>query len=131
MSPTTTLTDVRTVAVSVTDQDRAVEFYVDTLGFEKRMDAPIGEGFRWIEVAPPGAGASIALSPASDTSPAGVDSGIRLTTADVEGEHAAMRQNGVDTDDVLRWPDLPAMFTFRDVDGNTLYVVEAQSSKAQ
>ncbi len=131
MSQTTTLTDVRTVAVSVTDQDRAVGFYVDTLGFEKRMDAPIGGGSRWVEVAPPGAGVSIALSPASDISPAGVDSGIRLTTVDVDGEHAAMRQRGVDTDEVLRWPDIPAMFTFRDVDANTLYVVEAQSSKIQ
>ena len=126
MSQTTTLVDVRTVAVFVTDQDRAVEFYVGTLGFEKRMDAPIGEEFRWIEVAPPGAGVSIALSPASETSPAGVDSGIRLTTVDAEAEHDAMRQRGIDTDDVLRWPDLPAMFTFRDVDGNTLYVVESE-----
>ena len=126
MRQATTLVDVRTVAVPVTDQDRAVEFYVDTLGFEKRMDAPIGEGFRWIEVAPPGAGVSIALSPASETSPAGVDSGIRLTCLDVDGEHDAMRQRGVDADEVLRWPDVPAMFTFRDLDGNTLYVVEAK-----
>ena len=126
MSQTTTLVDVRTVAVPVIDQDRALAFYVDVLGFEKRMDAPIGEGFRWIEVAPPGAGVSIALSPASDTSPVGVDSGIRLTTVDVDGEHAAMRQRGVDADDMLRWPGIPAMFTFRDIDGNTLYVVEGQ-----
>ena len=126
MSQTTTLVDVRTVAVPVIDQDRALAFYVDILGFEKRMDAPIGEGFRWIEVAPPGAGVSIALSPASDTSPGGVDSGIRLTTVDVDGEHAAMRQRGVDADDMLRWPGIPAMFTFRDIDGNTLYVVEGQ-----
>jgi catechol 2,3-dioxygenase-like lactoylglutathione lyase family enzyme len=131
MSQTTTLMDVRTVAVPVTNQDRAVEFYVDTLGFEKRMDAPIGDGFRWIEVAPPGAGVSIALSPASDRSPAGVDSGIRLTTVDIDREHAALRQRGIDADDVLRWPDVPAMFTFRDVDGNTLYVVETRSSETQ
>jgi catechol 2,3-dioxygenase-like lactoylglutathione lyase family enzyme len=131
MSQTTSLMDVRTVAVSVADQDRALEFYVDTLGFEKRMDAPIAEGFRWIEVAPPGAGVSIALSPASDTSPAGVDSGIRLTTVDADREHTAMLMRGIDADDVLRWPDVPAMFTFRDVDGNILYVVEVRSPKAQ
>ena len=131
MSQTTTLVDVRTVAVPVIDQDRALAFYVDILGFEKRMDAPIGEGFRWIEVAPPGAGVSIALSPASDISPAGVDSGIRLTTVDADREHAAMRERGIDADDVLRWPDLPAMFTFRDVDGNTLYVVEVTASELQ
>ena len=129
MAQTITLIDVRTVAVSVKNQDRAVEFYVDTLGFEKRMDAPIGGGLRWIEVAPPGADVSIALSPASDTSPAGVDSGIRLTSVDVDREHDAMLQRGVDADDVLRWPDVPAMFTFRDVDGNTLYVVESPIAK--
>ena len=39
--PQTTITDVRTVAVTVTNQDQALAFYVDTLGFEKRLDAPI------------------------------------------------------------------------------------------
>ena len=129
MRPTTTLTDVRTVAVSVTDQDRALSFYVDTLGFEKRMDAQIGDGLRWIEVAPPGAGTSIALAPASAASPAGLDSGIRLTTFDVDGAHETMRHRGVSPDVVLRWPDLPAMFTFRDVDGNMLYVVETEGGQ--
>ena len=131
MSQSTTLMDVRTVALPVADQDRAVGFYVDTLGFEKRMDAPIGQGFRWIEVAPRGAVVSIALSPASHRSPAGVDSGIRLTTVDVDREHAGMRQRGIDADDVFRWPNVPAMFTFRDIDGNTLYVVETRQSTDQ
>lgn len=125
MNSTTTITDVRTVAVAVTDQDRAVEFYVDTLGFEKRMDAPMGDGSRWIEVAPPGARVSIALQAASTDAPAGGDTGIRLTAIDAEGEHEAMRSRGADADDVLRWPNVPPMFTFRDLDGNTLYVVEA------
>ena len=49
------ITDVRTVGVAVTQQDRALEFYVDRLGFEKRLDVPMGQGARWIEVAPPGA----------------------------------------------------------------------------
>ena len=51
--PETTITDVRTVAIAVADQDRAVDFYVDRLGFEKRMDAEFQPGMRWIEVAPP------------------------------------------------------------------------------
>lgn len=122
---TTTITDVRTVAVSVTDQDRALDFYVDTLGFDKRMDADLGGGFRWIEVAPPGARVSIALTVASPESPSGIDTGIRLSTSDADGEHDAMRDRGIDADDVMRWPDVPAMFTFRDPDANTLYVVEA------
>jgi catechol 2,3-dioxygenase-like lactoylglutathione lyase family enzyme len=123
---TTTLTDIRTVAVAVNDQDRSLEFYVDTLGFDKRMDATISGVLRWITVAPPGSEVSIALTPTSETSPAGIDSGIRFVTADVDGEHAAMRERGIDTSDVMRWPGVPAMYTFRDIDGNTLYVVESE-----
>ncbi len=126
MDPTT-ITDIRTVAVAVADQDRAVQFYVDKLGFEMRMYAPLGDGLRWIEVAPPGAGTSIALTVASPDAPAGGDSGIRLSASDVDREHTTMRTRGVDADDVLRWPNVPPMFTFRDIDGNTLYVVETPS----
>ena len=122
---TTTLLDVRTVAVTVTDQDRAVAFYVDRLGFEKRLDVPIGDGVRWIEVAPPGAAVSVAPTRVAVRGTGPVDSGVRLTTHDVDFEHAAMRDRGIDVDDVIRWPGVPAMFTFRDTDNNTLYVVEA------
>ena len=52
---TTRITDVRTVGVPVGDQDRALEFYLGKLGFEKRLDVPLGDGQRWIEVAPRGA----------------------------------------------------------------------------
>lgn len=50
----TRITGVRTIGVPVTDQDKALEFYVGTLGFEKQLDAPVEQlGGRWIEVAPP------------------------------------------------------------------------------
>jgi catechol 2,3-dioxygenase-like lactoylglutathione lyase family enzyme len=52
----TEITDIRTVGVPVTDQERALEFYLDKLGFETRMDVPVPQfGGRWIEVAPRGA----------------------------------------------------------------------------
>ena len=38
--------------VPVSDQDRAIEFYTETLGFELRGDTPYGENDRWVEVAP-------------------------------------------------------------------------------
>jgi catechol 2,3-dioxygenase-like lactoylglutathione lyase family enzyme len=76
----THINGVHTVGVPVTDQDRALEFYVGTLGFEKRMDGSFGEGLRWIEVAPPGATTTIALVPAGEGAPAGVDTGWRLAT---------------------------------------------------
>jgi lactoylglutathione lyase len=124
--PGSTIIDIHTVAIPVADQNRSVEFYVDALGFEKRLDAPIGPGMRWIEVAPPGSGSSIALTAAPGESSSGIDTGIRLVATDVEGEHAAMSAKRVDVDEVLRWPEVPPMFSFRDPDGNTLYVVESQ-----
>jgi lactoylglutathione lyase len=118
------ITDVRTVGVPVTQQDRALEFYVDRLGFEKRLDVPMGPGARWIEVAPPGARTSIALIPAHDGAPAGVETGVRFTTEDADADHAELRSRGVDADEILRWEGVPAMFAFRDQDGNGLEIVE-------
>ena len=47
------ITAIHTSTVFVTDQDKALDFYVNKLGFEKRMDQPMGPDNRWIEVAPP------------------------------------------------------------------------------
>jgi lactoylglutathione lyase len=123
---TSPVTAVLTVGVPVTDQDQAVEFYVGTLGFEKRLDVPIPTGGRWIVVAPPGtAGTTLALVVAHEGVPAGVETGIRLATPDAESAHAALATRGVDVGEVLSWPGVPAMFAFRDQDGNGLELVEA------
>ncbi|WP_219417177.1 VOC family protein [Pseudonocardia nigra] len=121
----TCIADIRTVAVPVRDQDRALEFYVGTLGFETRLDGPFGAG-RWVEVAPPRSTTSVALTAAADGAAVGVDTGIRFTTTDAGADHAYLRSHGVDTDpEVLRMPHVPPMFTFRDVDGNNLVIVES------
>jgi catechol 2,3-dioxygenase-like lactoylglutathione lyase family enzyme len=123
------ISGVGTVGVPVSDQDRALEFYVGTLGFEKRLDAPFGGGMRWIEVAPRRAPTSIALVGGA-AGAAGVDTGIRLSTSDAAADHAELLARGVDADaDLLRMgPGVPPMFTFRDPDGNRLYVVERPAS---
>jgi lactoylglutathione lyase len=119
------ITDLRTVGVPVTDQDRALAFYVGKLGLEKRLDMPVEElGGRWIEVAPPGAATTIALVPEHDGAPAGVETGIRLTTADAAAVHSDLQGAGVDVGELLRWPDVPPMFAVRDQDGNGLEIVE-------
>ena len=119
------VTGVRTVAVPVTDQDRAVRFYVDVLGLELRMDAPLDElGGRWIEVAPPGAATTIALVPTRGGLPTGVETGVRLTTRNAAAVHADLQNHGVDVGELLRWPGVPPMFAVRDPDGNGLEVVE-------
>jgi catechol 2,3-dioxygenase-like lactoylglutathione lyase family enzyme len=117
------ITDVRTIGLPVVDQERALAFYGGVLGFETRLDTPFPGG-RWIEVAPPGATTTIALAAARDASSAGVDTGVRFATADAAGDHSVLAAAGVDVDDVLRFPGVPPMFSFRDPDGNTLYVVQ-------
>ena len=123
----TQIFDVGVVGVPVTSQDRALDFYVGTLGFEKQLDVPMPGGARWITVAPRGATTMIALVAASDVIPAGVETGIRFMTPDAGADHDRLVANGVDADDVLRWPGVPAMFAFRDQDGNGMEIVEATS----
>jgi catechol 2,3-dioxygenase-like lactoylglutathione lyase family enzyme len=121
----TRITDIRTVAIPVSDTDRAIDFYTGSLGFEVRMDAPFGDGRRWVEVAAPDASTSIALVPPGPGKRAGIDTGIRLATADADADHDELERRGVDVDsEILRSP-VP-MFTFRDQDGNTLYIVQSQ-----
>jgi predicted enzyme related to lactoylglutathione lyase len=123
-SITTRISDVRTVAVPVRDQQRALEFYGRVLRFETRMDSPFPGG-RWIEVAAPGATTTIALAAADEGTATGVDTGIRFSSADAAADHAALTAAGADVEtDVLRFPGVPPMFSFRDPDGNRLYVVE-------
>ena len=121
---TTTLTDVRCVAVPVRDQDAALAFYVDRLGFEKRLDAPISDTMRWIEVAPPGAATSIALVLGRrQPSARGRHRRTVRRRAMPRPSTGAMRDRGVAVGELLAWPDVPPMFTFDDPDGNRFYVV--------
>jgi catechol 2,3-dioxygenase-like lactoylglutathione lyase family enzyme len=121
----TRITSVRTIGVPVSDQDRALDFYVEKLGLEKRLDAPVPQlGGRWIEVGAASSATTLALIPESDDVPSGVETGIRLATEDADAVHANLRSAGVDVGEVLRWEDVPPMFALRDPDGNGLEVVE-------
>lgn len=118
------------VCVTVADTDRAIDFYVDTLGFTKVVDVPMGPGMRWVEVALPEKETTIALAPPPEGQEAGGgQTGICLDTSDVEADHAALKAAGVDVDDeVSRWGDpVPPMFWLRDPDGNSLIVVQPLS----
>lgn len=117
--------DVLTIGVPVSDQDRALQFYLDRLGFEKRRDVPVPQfGGRWIEVAPVGATVTLALVPAREHAPAGVPTGIRLKTADAAAVHSELQARGVEVGELLRWPGVPPMFQLHDPDGNGLEIVE-------
>jgi catechol 2,3-dioxygenase-like lactoylglutathione lyase family enzyme len=121
------LTQVGRVCVTVADTDRAIGFYVDTLGFEKVVDIPMGEAMRWVEVAVAGTPTTIAIAPPPPGQPAGgSQTGICLDTTDVDADHAALKAAGVDVDDeVSRFGDpVPPMFWLRDPDGNSLIIVQ-------
>jgi len=123
MAETTNITGITTVIVPVSDQDKALEFYTGTLGFEKRRDMPFGQGDRWVEVAPAGATTTIALVQAqNEEQPIEVS----FITGNVDEDHAGLREQGVDSDpEVLRFGGgVPPMFTFRDPDGNRFRMVE-------
>jgi catechol 2,3-dioxygenase-like lactoylglutathione lyase family enzyme len=121
------LTQVGRVCITVADTDRAIDFYVDTLGFAKVVDVPMGEAMRWVEVALPGTETTIALAPPPEGEQAGGgQTGICLDTSDVDADHAALKAAGVDVDEeVARWGGpVPPMFWLRDPDGNALIIVQ-------
>jgi len=122
----TRITEVGRVMIPVSDQDRAIEFYVGKLGFELRADTPYGRGDRWVEVAPPGASTGIALVLPMEGQSAGVDARVALTSQDIDADHQDLRARGVDVDpEVMRMGGpVPPMFFLRDQDGNRLLVVE-------
>jgi catechol 2,3-dioxygenase-like lactoylglutathione lyase family enzyme len=114
------------VLVPVSDQDRAIVFYTESLGFTLLADVPYAGGERWVEVGPPGGGASIALAPPRGDFQPGRSTGVSLSSSDVRGTHAAWREQGVDVDaEVIGGEDgVPLLFFFRDRDGNQLFVAE-------
>jgi catechol 2,3-dioxygenase-like lactoylglutathione lyase family enzyme len=116
------------VMVPVADQDAAIAFYTDTLGFSLAADVPFGDGERWVEVAPPAGGAALALVPPRGEYQPGRMTGIALESADPRADHAEFMDKGLDVDPELMGGDgtVPLLFFFRDHDGNHLMVVEAQ-----
>jgi catechol 2,3-dioxygenase-like lactoylglutathione lyase family enzyme len=140
---TTRITQVGTVFVPVADSDKALEFYRDKLGFEKRGDFIYGGGHRWIEVAPPGSAIALALVPPSEGRSAGGDEArCAFATEDIEADHAALLARGVEVDaqiarqgtpraglvslEMTIADPVPPQFFFRDLDGNRFLIVEPE-----
>jgi lactoylglutathione lyase len=122
----TTISNIGVAMFTVADQDAALAFYTEKLGFEVRGDTRFGEHgeMRWLEVAPPGSTARLALNPPMNNEPGG--SGIGVETPDVLGEHARLKAiGGIDLDpEPMRSPGAPLLFMLRDPDGNHIAVVE-------
>lgn len=132
-----TITGLAVVVVPVEDQQRAADFYVEALGMAVRADFDYPTGERWLEVVPEGAETALCLVQATPDRPAGIETGIVLTSADVRAELDLLRARGVRTDAHLLEPGVvvlwagaplagrPDQFRLYDVDGNSLLVVAA------
>ena len=128
MAPELHLTEIGRVVIPSVDVDKAVGFYRDTLGFEVRMDETFADGqMRWVELVPPGSSTALAIAPPPpdwDAEP--IKTGIIISTSDIDGDHKALQEAGVDVDkEIMRSePPVPPMFQVRDPNGNSVWIVQ-------
>jgi len=124
------ITQVHSTTIVVSDQDAALDFYVNTLGWEKTMDNQMGENMRYITVAPPGATTQIALGTSGwfdGTRTPGGNTGIAFVAKDLDDMYATLSQRGVQFKEpvsVMPWGDKATWFL--DPDGNEFFVNEGQ-----
>jgi catechol 2,3-dioxygenase-like lactoylglutathione lyase family enzyme len=126
----TTVTNLGVAMFTVADQDAALAFYTEKLGYELRADVRFGpnEESRWLEVAPPGSTARLALNPPMGPYQPG-GGGIGVETTDLAAEYARLTAiGGIDVDAPMDSPGAPKLFMMRDLDGNNIAVVEVPAA---
>ena len=109
----------------VHDQDEALAFYTEKLGFEVRADVRFGENesMRWLEVAPPGSPARLALNPPMHNQPGGGSIGVE--TPDVHAELGRLTGLGIAiVTPIMDMGGAPPMFSVQDPDGNYIWIVQ-------
>lgn len=119
---------IRLAGVPVSDQDASLDFYTNKLGFEIQSDITLENGYRWIEVVPPGADTALTLFkpyPGQDGSGNGAHPSIVFGTDDIDATYEELSGKGVE------FIEAPAMqpwgvkqAIFRDPDGHSLVLVE-------
>jgi lactoylglutathione lyase len=126
MTDPTTVSKIGVAMFAIADQDAAIDYYTNTLGWELRSDVAFGDegGNRWVEVAPPGSDTRLALNPPMGGQPGG--SSIGVETPDVEAEYARLQQAGASLGDMMGGEGpVPRMFSVSDPDGNNIWVVQS------
>ena len=119
------ITKIDAISVVVSNQDDALDFYLDILGFDLRMDDVMGNGMRFLKVAPPKGQSGIVLFPAGgDTQPGG-SFGTVFATDECRATHAELASKGVafiEEPTEQEWGGVQAQF--QDPDGNHFILVE-------
>ncbi|MGW2490626.1 glyoxalase superfamily protein [Streptomyces sp. NPDC001606] len=123
-----TITHASFVTLPVADQDRALAFYRDVLGFEVTAELHLPQG-RWLQVAPAGAQTVFTLAgPGMGDFEPGSARGIMLVTTDVDADCARLAAAGTEVQgpDELPWG---RMASFRDPDGNGLMLLTEKEGR--
>jgi catechol 2,3-dioxygenase-like lactoylglutathione lyase family enzyme len=114
------------LSLVVRDYDEAIRFFTESLGFMLLEDSPLGNGKRWVRVAPPGeSGAALLLARAATPEQEraiGNQSGGRvflfLETPDFHGDYERMRAKGVRFAEEPRDEGYGTVVVFLDLYGN-------------
>lgn len=98
---------IKLASVPIDDYDKALKFYTEKMGFEKKRDIPLGEGARWLTVVSPQEpnGTELLLEPNASypamkaLKEALVKDGIPITAFevdDIQAEYARIKKLGVE-----------------------------------
>ncbi|SFC03802.1 Catechol 2,3-dioxygenase [Nocardioides terrae] len=125
----TTINNIGTAMFSVADQDAAIAFYTQKLGWELRSETSFedgGDAGRWVEVAPPGSATVLALNLPMGGQPGGGSIGVE--TPDVDAEYDRLSgTEGVQVGERIGGEGpVPRMFSINDPDGNWIWVVQSR-----
>ncbi len=109
---------IELIFVPVTDVDRAIEFYVEKVGFTLDMQARVNENLRFVQVTPPTSACSIAFGEGITEMTPGRQNSIQVVVPDAEAARQDLLSRGVDAPEVqtLAWGSFTS---FSDPDGNT------------
>jgi catechol 2,3-dioxygenase-like lactoylglutathione lyase family enzyme len=111
---------VKFVSIPVTDQNRALAFYTDVLGFRLLTDQPFSDEQRWLELGIPGADTRVVLFRFGDNLKPGGMLNISLWSDDVEATARELKAKGVEFVMEPNRRPYGTMSIFKDVDGNQL-----------
>lgn len=109
---------VKFVSIPVTDQDRALAFYTEKLGFRVTTDQPFSDQQRWIELGIPGADTGVVLFKFGDKLKPGGELNISFWTDDVEATVRELKSRGVEFIMEPKKFDWGTGSAFQDPDGN-------------
>ncbi len=86
---------IELIFVPVTDVDRAIDFYVQKVGFSLDIQARVDENTRFVQVTPPTSACSIAFGEGITDMTPGTQQSIQVVVLDAEAARQELRASGV------------------------------------